>query len=323
MAESWIRMRGSLPTNPRVIAMARALLTDPDFLDWYGHTDVTPESSRVVTLRHVTVVTRVTVGALVPLWAMVNECAAEDGILHKTTLFEVDAMAGVPGFGQAMQTVGWLFETEDGICFPNFHEHNTVKESRSTGAKTQAERAKEYRDRQKTEGSAPSRNSSRDGVTEKRDASRDTVTTEKRREEKKENIDTSNSLFAGQPAETKAAAKPRLPTCPKQAIVDLYHEVLPELPGVRVMDAAREKAITTFWQWVLTTTKPDGSQRATTAEEALTWARDYFQRARSNDFIMGRGSRSAEHANWRCSIEYLLSSRGMKKVIEETQEVAP
>jgi hypothetical protein len=187
MAESWIRMRGSLPTNPRVIAMARALLADPDFLDWYGHTDVTPESSRAVTLRHVTVVTRVTVGALVPLWAMVNECAAEDGILHKTTLFEVDAMAGVPGFGHAMETVGWLVETEDGVCFPNFHEHNTVKESRSTKAKTQAERAKEYRERLKAESATSSQAPSRDAVTEKRDASRDGVTTDKRREEKSNN----------------------------------------------------------------------------------------------------------------------------------------
>lgn len=89
------------------------------------------------------------------------------------------------------------------------------------------------------------------------------------------------------------------------------------------MDQDREKAITSFWKWVLTTNTPDGSPRATTADEALGWTRKYFDRARSNDFIMGRGSRSAEHANWRCSIEYLLSSRGMKKVIEETQEVAP
>lgn len=133
----------------------------------------------------------------------------------------------------------------------------------------------------------------------------------------------SSSSPSGELGANAPSSKARLPTCPKQAIVDLYHEVLPELPGVRVMDKDREKAITTFWQWVLTTSKPDGSPRATTAEEALSWARDYFVRARSNDFIMGRGSRSAEHANWRCSIEYLLSSRGMKKVIEETQEVAP
>ncbi|MGB3882019.1 MAG: hypothetical protein WA955_15725 [Diaphorobacter nitroreducens] len=131
----------------------------------------------------------------------------------------------------------------------------------------------------------------------------------------------SSSSPSGDLGANAPSSKARLPTCPKQAIVDLYHEVLPELPGVRVMDAAREKAITTFWQWVLTTTKPDGSPRATTADEALVWARDYFHRARSNDFIMGRGVRSAEHVNWRCTIEYLLSSRGMKKVIEETQEV--
>ncbi|GKS91197.1 hypothetical protein [Acidovorax sp. SUPP2539] len=209
MAESWIRMRGSLPTNPRVIAMARALLADPDFLDWYGHTDVTAESSRAVTMRHVTVVTRVTVGALVPLWAMVNECAAEDGILHKTTLFEVDAMAGVPGFGHAMRAVGWIFETPDGVRFPNFHEHNTVKESRSTAAKTPAVRAKEYRDRQKSESATPSRNSSRDGVTEKRDASRDAVTTDKRREEK--NIEPPTGVQGGEPPPSPSGVKFEIP----------------------------------------------------------------------------------------------------------------
>lgn len=106
------------------------------------------------------------------------------------------------------------------------------------------------------------------------------------------------------------------------SLVALYHEVLPELPGVRVMDKDRTQALRDFREWVLTTKRPDGHPRATNDEEALVWARDYFTRARNNDFIMGRGPRSAEHQNWRCSIEYLLSSRGMKKVIEETQEPA-
>lgn len=185
MAEAWIRMRGSLVNNPRVIALARALLADPDFLDWYGHDSVKLQSSRTVTIRHVTVVTRVTVGALVPLWSMVNECAEGDGFLRDASLFEVDVMAGVPGFGKAMVAAGWLEECPDGgIRFPNFSEHNTVQESRSTSAKTPAQRAKEYRERHRDESHEPSRNSSRDGVTEKRDASRDAVTTEKSREEK-------------------------------------------------------------------------------------------------------------------------------------------
>lgn len=129
----------------------------------------------------------------------------------------------------------------------------------------------------------------------------------------------------GQPKKRKGAKAPlsadRLPTW-MQALVDLYHETLPELPGVRVMDAKREQAMRDFWDWVLTTHKPDGTPRATNEAEALAWAAEYFKRARSNDFIMGRTAKAPEHANWRCSIEFLLSATGMKKVIEETQESA-
>jgi hypothetical protein len=122
----------------------------------------------------------------------------------------------------------------------------------------------------------------------------------------------------GEKSKKRDTSAGKLPTCPVQELVDLYHEVLPELPGVRVMDAEREKAIGKFWEWVLTHPRPDGSARATNAAEALGWTRDYFSRARDNDWLMGRTKRGAEHENWKCSIEYLLSTRGMKKVLEET-----
>lgn len=105
------------------------------------------------------------------------------------------------------------------------------------------------------------------------------------------------------------------------SLIGIYHEVLPDLPGVRVMDQARSQALRDFWDWVLTSTRPDGSRRANNEEEALSWVRDYMNRARSNDFIMGRGPKSPEHQSWVCSIEYLLSSRGMKKVLEETRVI--
>lgn len=107
-----------------------------------------------------------------------------------------------------------------------------------------------------------------------------------------------------------------------ESLVAIYHEILPELPCVRVMDKDRDQALRDFWDWVLTSKRPDGSPRASNTEEALAWARDYMNRARNNDFIMGRGQKSPEHQNWVCSIEYLLSSRGMKKVIEETKDSA-
>lgn len=120
------------------------------------------------------------------------------------------------------------------------------------------------------------------------------------------------------PEADASSSTARLPTCRPEQVVAIYHEVLPELPGVRVMDKAREKAIRDRWQWVLTSTKPDGSRRATTAEEALDWLRSYFQRARENDFLMGRTPRTGEHANWKPDIEYLMKSQGLKQVLEKT-----
>ena len=68
--------------------------------------------------------------------------------------------------------------------------------------------------------------------------------------------------------------------------------------------------------------KSDGTPRSTTDNEALAWIGQYFTRARDNDFIMGRTVRTAEHKNWRADIEYLLSARGKKQVIEKTGEAA-
>lgn len=179
----WIRMRSSLLTNPKVTKMARTLLANPEFRDWYGNPEVTNEPSQAVTMRHVTVVTRIIVGGLLPVWASVNEGVGRDGHLRHAGLFEVDAMAGIPGFGAAMAAVDWLAVLPDneGLEFANFIEHNTVGQERSTLAKTAAERAKEYRERKAAEKAASVTN----GVTKKRDASRDTVTTEKSREDKK------------------------------------------------------------------------------------------------------------------------------------------
>lgn len=120
---------------------------------------------------------------------------------------------------------------------------------------------------------------------------------------------------------TETGGKGRVPPCPYAEVVALYHEVLPELPRARVMDEPRKKAIGSLWRFILTTSKSDGQPRATNALEAMEWLRNYFGRARENDFIMARTKRSEEHANWKASIEYLCSSKGLKQVIEKTPEV--
>lgn len=88
------------------------------------------------------------------------------------------------------------------------------------------------------------------------------------------------------------------------------------------MPASRQKAMRKTWSWVLTSRKSDGVRRAETADEALAWLRAYFERAGENDFLMGRGPRAPGHEGWRCDLDFLLTDRGMKQVIEKTAEAA-
>jgi hypothetical protein len=120
---------------------------------------------------------------------------------------------------------------------------------------------------------------------------------------------------------TSSSAAPTVP-CPYDQIVAAYHEHLPGLPRVKLMPASREKALRKAWGWVLNSTKSGGVRRAETAEQALQWFREYFARAAENDFLTGRTPRSAEHANWKCDLDFLLTDKGMKQVIEKTEAAA-
>lgn len=118
-------------------------------------------------------------------------------------------------------------------------------------------------------------------------------------------------------------ADDKLPNCPYEQIVQSYHAVLTELPRVKITDSkGRKDKIAGFWRWVLTSTKSDGTRRATTAEEAQAWIRAYFERARSNDFLMGRCNRSDARSTWRCDFDFLLTEKGKVQVIEKTEAAA-
>lgn len=106
--------------------------------------------------------------------------------------------------------------------------------------------------------------------------------------------------------------------CPVDQVVALYHELLPELPQVRVFSVKRRQALHGRWRWILQSRKPGGERRATNAAEALDWLRRFFERARENDFVMGRAGRGRGHEGWRADLDYLLSDRGLQQVLERT-----
>ena len=154
MAGDWIKMRRGLRHDPKVIAMARTLAADRQFMAWW--TDPQQMACRHIVTEVVTFanVTRVTVCGLLDVWAALNNTLSDDCTAAFMTLQDLDDIAEIPGFGNAMEQVGWVTQLETGgLEFQNFNEHNTTAKNRPQAA-TAAERAKAYRDRKKAQSDA-------------------------------------------------------------------------------------------------------------------------------------------------------------------------
>ncbi len=88
----------------------------------------------------------------------------------------LDDIADLPGIGAAMESVGWAFDSPEGLVFPRFFEDNNVDPEAAAKEKAAA-RQKRFRERQKQESDVNS------------DVTRDVTVThreEKRREENKD-----------------------------------------------------------------------------------------------------------------------------------------
>lgn len=251
--------------------------------DWIKLQKDTPEKPEVLAIAsRLGLDPDAVVGKLVRIWSWFDTHTT-DGNASCVTFSFVDRITGVTGFAEQVALVGWL--TQDGhfLSLPNFDYHNGETAKQRALGKNRAEKS-----RSNAKSNAPS-------VTES--------LPEKRREENIENTDMS-------PA--------KLPTCPTGLVIQSYHDHLPTLPTVRLQSEARTKAVSTFWKWVLTSKRADGTPRAETSEQALQWIGEYFNRANDNDFLMGRNAQSGKHANWKADFDFLLTEKGKRHVIEKT-----
>jgi len=233
------------------------------------------------------------VGSLFCFWSWADRHAV-DGRVDGATSRLVDKVSGRIGFADALVAVGWLAFDDKGLLIPNFERHNG-ESAKERGLKN----ARQARWRAKKDGHVDD------------EASTQTSTGASTREEKRRTI-------PPKPPKGEAGQVP----CPYEAIVSAYHDALPELPRVRLMTKARERAMRKCWGWVLSSRKPDGSRRAESREEALAWFAAFFGRVRDNDFLMGRIARHGEHAGWQCDLDFLLTDKGLKHVVEKTQRDA-
>jgi hypothetical protein len=267
MAGDWIKMEVSTPDKPEVLAITVRLgWDDPDL----------------------------TVGKLFRVWRWFDQHTT-DGNAAGVTKALLDRIAGVSGFADAMQSVGWLLVSDMGLSLPNHEKHcgKTAKDRAQTAKRVATHKQK--------------RTANADSVTE-------SVSDALPREDKREEVN--NPLPPSGVDEAEV-----IPACPYAEIVKAYAEELPTLPGVRVMDAKRQRGIRNRWAWVLSSTKSDGTRRATTAAEALRWFRDYFARVRANGWLMGE-TPSRGHEGWKADLDFLMTDRGLKAVLERTQVAA-
>lgn len=93
---NWIKVNSNLRTSPKLVTVASRL-------------SVTPVTA---------------LGAICTAWMLADEHAGESGLLKHINLQTLDDMIGVAGLAEAMAFVGWLEETEDGVQFVDYQEHN-------------------------------------------------------------------------------------------------------------------------------------------------------------------------------------------------------
>lgn len=117
MADDWIPWSVGLPGKGEVVAMARRL---SDALVDAG------ASSGVIHRRAVA-------ATLMEIWTSAR-AVSTDGIVRGWSLDYLDELSGVRGFGQAMESAGWVAQTRDGIRFTRWETWN------SNGAKARLQR---------------------------------------------------------------------------------------------------------------------------------------------------------------------------------------
>lgn len=101
MAGDWIKMTVGLRSHPKVVRMASALKAD---------------RLRVI-------------GGLFAVWSVFDQ-HSPDGLLEGYTLQAIDEDLGWKGFGAAMESIGWLIESDDGLSAPRFEDHNGASAKR-------------------------------------------------------------------------------------------------------------------------------------------------------------------------------------------------
>jgi hypothetical protein len=105
-----------------------------------------------------------------------------------------------------------------------------------------------------------------------------------------------------------ASAAPKLPACPTDELIALYHEHLPTLPRVEILNDARRKHLSARWREVIADKEIAASPDP--KAEALAWFAWFFKHANRSAFLTGKSG------DWRAGLDFLIAPKSFAKVIE-------
>lgn len=105
-----------------------------------------------------------------------------------------------------------------------------------------------------------------------------------------------------------SASPPRLPPCPTEALIALYHEHLPMCPRVEVVNDTRKRALSARWREVVTDPEIRKSEDAKAA--AIDWFAWFFGHAAKSRFLTGKAK------DWRADFDFLMTPSKFAKVVE-------
>lgn len=104
------------------------------------------------------------------------------------------------------------------------------------------------------------------------------------------------------------------PNCPQQRVIDLYREILPELPAPRVWDESRQKQLRTRWREAWERLKKAGKPHDT--EGVLAWWKTFFIQVKASPWLMGQVSPSNGRASFLADLVWLTKKSNFAKVID-------
>ena len=277
MADFWIKIEKGTPDKPEILELASALgIPDPDTVT----------------------------GKMIRVWAWFDSNSA-NGHAPSVTNVLLDRLTGVTGFTDALVTVGWLDKTDDGFLIPNFDRHlgkNAKKRALDTERKRKSRNLSQE---------CPAPNVTKKGLDKSRvDKSR----VENKKQHKlntcstqdEQNPTNQEPITKNQEPRTNnktLSSKPSASTCPHLKIIELYHEILPELPRVipDMWKGARAKALAARWK------ESDKHQRL----EFWKW---YFNLVRKSQWHLGVNERG-----WQANLEWLVKQRNFVNMIEKNR----